>query len=202
VTPAAGAGNPDAMALYLEEQYPGDVGVWCVFFLNVVELVPGQALALDANIPHAYIKGQGVEVMACSDNVVRARRRSPSQPAGLCWLAAAVRTVKLFTLAAVSVVHMAQVRAGLTPKLRDVETLVAMLDYTGGPATVLDGTVVNECTRSFYGLADDFKLHRCELPPSTSTQLPGSPGPQVIAVGHATKSAPLSSILSFRVRHS
>ena len=46
------------MALYLQAQYPGDVGVWCVYFLNVAQLVPGQALALDANIPHAYIKGQ------------------------------------------------------------------------------------------------------------------------------------------------
>lgn len=141
VTAAPSAANADQMALYLQAQYPGDVGVWCVFFLNVVQLVPGQALALEANIPHAYIKGQGVEIMACSDNVVR---------------------------------------AGLTPKLRDVDTLCAMLDYTGGPATVLDGEVVTSATRSFYGAADDFKLMRCELAPNDTTTLPKSVGPQVI----------------------
>ena len=32
----------------------------------------GEALYLGAALPHAYVKGQGVEIMAASDNVIRA----------------------------------------------------------------------------------------------------------------------------------
>lgn len=39
--------------------------------LNHVRLSPGQALYLDAGVPHAYLRGLGVEIMANSDNVLR-----------------------------------------------------------------------------------------------------------------------------------
>jgi len=45
------------LAGMLDEQYPGDVGVLCVFMLNVVELKRGEAAFLSAKMPHAYIKG-------------------------------------------------------------------------------------------------------------------------------------------------
>ena len=45
------------LAIMLDEQYPGDVGVLCVFMLNVVELKRGEAAFLGADMPHAYIKG-------------------------------------------------------------------------------------------------------------------------------------------------
>lgn len=51
---------------------------------------------LGANVPHAYLDGNCIECMACSDNVVR---------------------------------------AGLTPKLIDVDTLVGMLEYVPSSAT-------------------------------------------------------------------
>ena len=35
-------------------------------------LQPGEAMFLKANLPHAYLSGDCVECMACSDNVVRA----------------------------------------------------------------------------------------------------------------------------------
>lgn len=70
--------------------FPGDVGLWMMYFLNYLQLNPGDALFLGAMEPHAYISGDGVEIMANSDNVVR---------------------------------------AGLTPKFKDVETLVNMLTY-------------------------------------------------------------------------
>jgi mannose-6-phosphate isomerase len=41
----------------VHNQYPGDVGVWCVFLLNYVILTPGDALFLCANEPHAYLSG-------------------------------------------------------------------------------------------------------------------------------------------------
>ena len=55
----------------LHQQYPGDVGVFCVYLLNYARLKPGEALFLAANEPHAYISGECIEAMACSDNVVR-----------------------------------------------------------------------------------------------------------------------------------
>ncbi|KAI8420989.1 hypothetical protein MSG28_008132 [Choristoneura fumiferana] len=75
----------------LHSQFPGDVGCYALYFMNYLRLRPGQAIFLNANLPHAYLSGDCVECMACSDNVVR---------------------------------------AGLTPKLIDVPTLVEMLDYS------------------------------------------------------------------------
>jgi len=56
----------------LANQYPGDVGLFSPLLLNVVTLEPGQAMFLDAQTPHAYIHGTGLEIMANSDNVLRA----------------------------------------------------------------------------------------------------------------------------------
>jgi mannose-6-phosphate isomerase len=39
--------------------------------LNHVRLQPGEALYLGAGVPHAYLNGLGVEIMANSDNVLR-----------------------------------------------------------------------------------------------------------------------------------
>jgi mannose-6-phosphate isomerase len=65
-------------------------------FLNYLLMAPGESFFMAANEPHAYVAGEIIECMACSDNVVR---------------------------------------AGLTPKFKDVETLVQMLTYsTGGPS--------------------------------------------------------------------
>lgn len=54
----------------------------------------GEAIFLSANEPHAYLDGDCIECMACSDNVIR---------------------------------------AGLTPKFKDVEQLLGMLNYAGAP---------------------------------------------------------------------
>ncbi|MFJ9519984.1 mannose-6-phosphate isomerase, class I [Kitasatospora sp. NPDC101801] len=51
--------------------YPGDPGILAAMLLNHVRLRPGQALYLDAGVPHAYLRGLGVEIMANSDNVLR-----------------------------------------------------------------------------------------------------------------------------------
>ena len=62
----------DKLALRLNEQYPDDVGVMCAYLLNYIKLQPGEAVYMAANEPHAYLDGECVEVMATSDNVVRA----------------------------------------------------------------------------------------------------------------------------------
>ena len=45
------------MALELNEQFPGDVGIFCAFFLQTVDLAPGEAIFLGAGEPHAYVSG-------------------------------------------------------------------------------------------------------------------------------------------------
>ncbi|KAG1753004.1 mannose-6-phosphate isomerase [Suillus lakei] len=79
------------LVLTLNEQYPGDVGVFCAFMLNYVRMTPGQAIYLGAGEPHAYVEGDIMECMANSDNVIR---------------------------------------AGLTPKPKDIPNLVSVLTYT------------------------------------------------------------------------
>ncbi|MBP0603813.1 mannose-6-phosphate isomerase, class I [Aeromonas sanarellii] len=61
-----------ALVTGLADQYPGDVGLFSPLLLNVVTLQPGQAMYLDACTPHAYVRGTGLEIMANSDNVLRA----------------------------------------------------------------------------------------------------------------------------------
>ncbi|KAI0473301.1 mannose-6-phosphate isomerase [Xylariaceae sp. FL0804] len=78
----------------LNGQFPGDVGLFVLFFLNYVRLSPGEALFLRADDIHAYVSGDIIECMAASDNVVR---------------------------------------AGFTPKFKDVQTLVDLLTYNYAP---------------------------------------------------------------------
>ncbi|RLU94832.1 mannose-6-phosphate isomerase, class I [Streptomyces griseocarneus] len=63
----------DAYAAYasIAHHYPGDPGVIAAMLLNHVRLNPGEALYLGAGVPHAYLDGFGVEIMANSDNVLR-----------------------------------------------------------------------------------------------------------------------------------
>ncbi|MGH4029933.1 mannose-6-phosphate isomerase, class I [Actinomycetota bacterium Odt1-20B] len=55
----------------IAHHYPGDPGVIAAMLLNYVTLQPGEALFLGAGVPHAYLNGLGVEIMANSDNVLR-----------------------------------------------------------------------------------------------------------------------------------
>ena len=52
--------------------YGADVGLFSLLFFNIIELKPRQGIFTGAGVPHAYIKGNIVECMANSDNVVRA----------------------------------------------------------------------------------------------------------------------------------
>uniref|UniRef100_UPI001E612E94 mannose-6-phosphate isomerase, class I n=1 Tax=Streptomyces clavuligerus TaxID=1901 RepID=UPI001E612E94 len=75
VTEAATAadrlGGPYAPYARLAHHFPGDPGVIAAMLLNHVRLQPGEALYLGAGVPHAYLSGLGVEIMANSDNVLR-----------------------------------------------------------------------------------------------------------------------------------
>ncbi|WP_330330751.1 mannose-6-phosphate isomerase, class I [Streptomyces sp. NBC_00536] len=76
VTEAAAAaerlGGPYAPYAALVHEFPGDPGVIAAMLLNHFRLQPGEAVFLGAGVPHAYLDGLGVELLANSDNVLRA----------------------------------------------------------------------------------------------------------------------------------
>lgn len=121
--------------LRLMSEFPDDVGCWMVYILNLVRLSPGEGLFLNANEPHAYLQGDGVEIMATSDNVVR---------------------------------------AGLTPKFIDVDTLLSMLTYdTSGLSDAFRSTDPSLSVQRYLpgGCVLDFSLYRISLSQSETTEL-------------------------------
>lgn len=98
-------------------EYGIDVGLFSILIFNYVKLEADQGIFTDAGVPHAYLKGNIIECMANSDNVVR---------------------------------------AGLTPKFKDVETLSEILDYSTKVPEILGerkDNIVNYSTS-----AKEFKL--------------------------------------------
>ncbi|WP_183295973.1 mannose-6-phosphate isomerase, class I [Cellulomonas cellasea] len=71
---AAGSPSPraDRTVAVLASEYPGDPGIVTSLLLNPVTLQPGDAMFVPAGGVHAYLSGLAVEVMASSDNVLRA----------------------------------------------------------------------------------------------------------------------------------
>ena len=47
-----------------------DKGIYSIYFFNIVKAEKGEAVFQDAGIPHAYLEGQNMELMANSDNVL------------------------------------------------------------------------------------------------------------------------------------
>lgn len=64
--------GPIAWMHRLAAQHPGDPGILAPLLLHVVELAPGEALFLEAGELHCYLEGVAIEIMASSDNVLRA----------------------------------------------------------------------------------------------------------------------------------
>ena len=56
----------------IAEFYPDDVGVVISLMLNRMTLQPGEAAYLETGVMHAHLSGLCLEVMATSDNVLRA----------------------------------------------------------------------------------------------------------------------------------
>ncbi|CAL2248056.1 unnamed protein product [Prunus armeniaca] len=133
----------EQLVLQLERQYPADVGVISAFFLNHVNLKPGEALYIGANEPHAYIFGECIECMATSDNVVR---------------------------------------AGLTPKHMDVNTLCSMLTYKQGYPKILQGVALGPYVTRYLPPFDEFEVDCCQLPQGESAEFPAVPGPSIFVV--------------------
>ncbi|XP_017288390.1 mannose-6-phosphate isomerase isoform X2 [Kryptolebias marmoratus] len=138
------------LLLRLHSQYPGDIGCFSIYFLNYVVLEPGQAMFLGANEPHAYIYGDCIECMACSDNTVR---------------------------------------AGLTRKYIDVNTLCEMLNYKPAPASSKIFPCVQDpsdpCVTLYDPSVPDFTVIKIQdrkslwlfsAPPEVHNHFSGEPG--------------------------
>ncbi|MFI6444808.1 mannose-6-phosphate isomerase, class I [Kitasatospora sp. NPDC050543] len=64
--------GPYAAYTRITRTFPGDIGLIAGMLLNHIRLQPGEALYLGAGVPHGYLYGTAVEIMANSDNVLRA----------------------------------------------------------------------------------------------------------------------------------
>ena len=105
----------------LQEEFPdGDVGIFMLYVMNLLQLAPGDAIFIPANTAHAYLSGELMECMANSDNVVR---------------------------------------GGLTPKAKDTEILLTMLDYSAkAPSLIKPDEGVFSTTYSIPLENAEFKL--------------------------------------------
>ncbi len=80
-----------ALLAELAEHYPGDPTVIAALLLNLVELEPGGALYTPPGRLHAFVSGAGIELMANSDNVLRAGLTSKHVDADELLAASALR---------------------------------------------------------------------------------------------------------------
>ncbi|MEM9858541.1 MAG: mannose-6-phosphate isomerase, class I [Bacteroidota bacterium] len=63
--------SADFWAAKAFEYYGFDPGIFSIYIFNIVKLAAGQAIFQNAGVPHAYLEGQNMELMANSDNVLR-----------------------------------------------------------------------------------------------------------------------------------
>jgi mannose-6-phosphate isomerase len=61
-----------AAVVRVSRDFPGDIGLVAMLLMKRVVLVPGEAIFLEAGGLHAYLHGTGIELLANSDNVLRA----------------------------------------------------------------------------------------------------------------------------------
>jgi len=131
----------DLLILKLAQEFPGDAGIFAPLLFNHLKLTQGQAFFIGPNEPHAYIQGEILECMACSDNVVR---------------------------------------AGLTPKKKDVETLVKMLTYDSTHPEITSGELIDEYTRLYVPPVADFAIEIFTIPPGKSHVIKNVRSPSVL----------------------
>ena len=120
---------------HLNDEFPNDNGILMIYFLNYIQLKPTEAIYLAANEPHAYLSGGE-------------------------W-----STVYIYLPKKTDVIHFSDcienmacsdnvVRAGLTPKFIDIETLCSMLNYKG-----------EEPTKKLFAPIDEDKYTKLYKPP-------------------------------------
>lgn len=70
----AGAAHPTpefGWLVRLADLHPADPMVLAPLLLDLLRLAPGETVYVPAGVPHCYLDGLGVEIMASSDNVLR-----------------------------------------------------------------------------------------------------------------------------------
>ncbi|GAB2288864.1 Mannose-6-phosphate isomerase [Dionaea muscipula] len=85
------------------------------------------------------------------------------------------------------------VRAGLTPKKRDVQTLCSMLTYKLDFPDILEGYCVNKYIHKYRPPFEEFEVDRCVLPLGASTSFPAISGPSIFLVANGEGRARTSS---------
>lgn len=78
------------------------------------------------------------------------------------------------------------VRAGLTPKSRDIQTLCSMLTYKQGFPNILKGEPLNTYITRYIPPFDEFEIGRCVLPKGASTVFSAVLGPSIFLVTNGT----------------
>ncbi|KAG4168913.1 hypothetical protein ERO13_A12G053500v2 [Gossypium hirsutum] len=74
------------------------------------------------------------------------------------------------------------VRAGLTPKHRDIITLCSMLTYKQGYPDILKGFPLSPYITRYLPPFEEFEVDCCILPKGASTVFPAIPGPSIFLV--------------------
>lgn len=136
-------GESEQLYLQMIDKYPDDdIGLFTIFFLNILHFEKGEGIFLRPGIPHAYIQGNIIECMANSDNVVR---------------------------------------LGLTPKFKDVTTLLKILSYQTDPILAIKGDPEAE---AFIYPADvsEFSVARRTIQSGQSIQDDASQDPSILLV--------------------
>ncbi|XP_031248215.1 mannose-6-phosphate isomerase 1-like isoform X2 [Pistacia vera] len=72
------------------------------------------------------------------------------------------------------------VRAGLTSKHRDIQTLLSMLKRRQGFPEILQGLSLNQYTTRYLPPFEEFEVDRCILPEAASVVFPSVPGPSLL----------------------
>ncbi|VIO88746.1 Uncharacterized protein BM_BM13978 [Brugia malayi] len=110
----------EELLLRLNSEYPGDIGVFAPLLMNYFTLKKGDAVFMEPNSLHAYLLGDCVECMACSDNTVR---------------------------------------AGLTPKFKDVDTLCSDLTFEMIQPSCFSPKIIGPGIREYAPPVQEFAVH-------------------------------------------
>jgi mannose-6-phosphate isomerase len=131
----------DKYFLELSRKFKNDIGLLILFFLNLVHLKRGEAIFTKPGIPHAYLKGNILECMSNSDNVIR---------------------------------------AGLTPKHKDIDSLLKVLRYDLSYPKILRG----KKTKNSFVYKTDAKEFEVQIFTSNKNELKfdNQVGPRILLV--------------------
>jgi mannose-6-phosphate isomerase len=131
--------------LRVSRLHPSDGGCLLMLALNYIRMTAGQVLSVRAGMPHCYLSGDCVELMACSDNTIR---------------------------------------AGLTDKHVDVESLVRCIQITTTTREqlLLPGQQIDEYTKRWSPIGAEFAIDVLRINECPEYRLPARPSGSYLLV--------------------